>query len=87
MIGHAALIPGTKKESAEFVIFVEQSYRNLGIGTGLTRETLKRAKEVGFTSVWLTVALTNHIAMKLYKKLGFVYSDMDECERTMVLKL
>jgi GNAT superfamily N-acetyltransferase len=87
VIGHAALIPDTKMEAAEFVIFVEQSYRNLGIGTGVTREILKRARELGFKSVWLTVALTNTIAMKLYKKLGFEYCDMDECERTMVLKL
>jgi ribosomal protein S18 acetylase RimI-like enzyme len=31
--------------------------------------------------------MTNSIAIKLYRKLGFEYCEMDECERTMVAKL
>jgi GNAT superfamily N-acetyltransferase len=87
VIGHAALIKDVKGLSGEFVIFVHQDFRNLGIGTELTRLTIGKAKELGFKSVWLTVALTNFVAIKLYRKLGFEYSDMDDCERTMVIHL
>ena len=87
VIGHAALIKDVKGSSGEFVIFVHQDFRNLGIGTELTGLTIGKAKELGFKSVWLTVAMTNFVAIKLYKKLGFEYSDMDDCERTMVIRL
>jgi diamine N-acetyltransferase len=85
IVGHASLIPDTRGEAAEFVIFVHQAYRNRGIGTELTEAAIKRAKEVGFKSVWLTVSITNSLAIKLYRKLGFQYCDMDDCERIMVI--
>ena len=87
VIGHAALVPDPKGDSAEFVIFVHQAYRALGIGTELTRATLDRARQIGLKSVWLTVAMSNFIAIRLYRKLCFEYCDIDECERTMVIRL
>jgi GNAT superfamily N-acetyltransferase len=87
VIGHAALIKDFKGESGEFVIFVHQNFRNSGIGTELTRLSIQKAKELGLTSMWLTVSMNNFIAVKLYRNQGFKYSDMDECERTMILKL
>jgi GNAT superfamily N-acetyltransferase len=87
VIGHAALIKDLTRLSGEFVIFVHQDYRNLGIGTELTQLTLNKAKDLGFNTVWLTVAITNVIAMRLYRRVGFEYCDMDDCERTMVIKL
>ncbi len=87
IIGHAALIPDVEGKSGEFVIFVDQDHRNLGIGTELTRLTLEKSGQLGFDSVWLTVAVTDFIAVKLYKKLGFEYCDMDSYERVMSIKL
>lgn len=87
VIGHAVLIPDLKGRSGEYVIFVHQDYRNRGIGTALTRAILDKARDLGFQSVWLTVAITNSIAIRLYVKLGFQYCDMDECERTMRIAL
>jgi RimJ/RimL family protein N-acetyltransferase len=87
VVGHAVLIKDHRSPSGEFVIFVHQDYRNLAIGTELARLTMERAKNMEWKSVWLTVAVTNFIAVKLYRKLGFEYSDMDDCERTMILKL
>lgn len=87
IIGHAALIPDGNAKTGEFIIFVHQDCRNLGVGTELTRWTFDRARTLGFQSIWLTVAVTNFIAIKLYKKLGFEYCDMDDCERTMILKI
>lgn len=87
VIGHAALIKDLTRLSGEFVIFVHQDYRNLGIGTELTRLILNKAKDLGFNTVWLTVALTNVIAMRLYRRVGFEYCDMDDCERTMIIQI
>ncbi len=87
VIGHAALVPDLKGKSGEFVIFVDQNERNLGIGTELTRVSLERAKRLGFDSVWLTVNVSNFAAVKLYRKVGFEYSDMDTYERMMRVKL
>jgi len=87
IIGHAALIPDVKGKTGEFIIFVHQDCRNLGVGTDLTRWMFERARDLGLRSVWLTVAMTNFIAIKLYRKLGFEYCEMDECERTMSIKL
>jgi GNAT superfamily N-acetyltransferase len=87
VIAHAALIEDRRGSSGEFVIFVHQDYRNLAVGTVLARRTMERAKNMEWNSVWLTVAMTNFIAVKLYRRLGFEYSDTDDCERTMILKL
>ena len=87
VIGHAALVPDIKGKSGEFVIFVDQNHRNLGIGTELTRLTLEKYRQFGFNSVWLTVTVTNFIAIKLYRKFGFEYYDMDQRERIMTVKL
>jgi RimJ/RimL family protein N-acetyltransferase len=87
VIGHAALVPDIKGKSGEFVIFIHQTHRNLGIGTDLTRFTLEKSRQLGFDSVWLTVNILNVIAVKLYRKLGFEYCDTDSYERIMSVKL
>jgi RimJ/RimL family protein N-acetyltransferase len=87
VIGHGALIMDPGRQSGEFVIFVHQDYRNLSVGTELTRLTLQKAKELGCKSVWLTVSVTNFIAIRLYLRVGFAYCDMDDCERTMRVNL
>jgi len=87
VIGHAVLIPDREGKSGEFVIFVDQNNRNLGIGTELTQFTLEKSKQLGFDSIWLTVNVSNFIAIKLYRKFGFEYCDMDKYERVMSIKL
>jgi len=85
IIGHAALVPDLHGKSAEFIIFVEQSHRNLGIGTALMRVVLEKAKELGFLSVWLTAETSNFIAIRLYRSCGFEFCDNDPCETAMLL--
>ena len=87
VIGHAALVPDPNGKSGEFVVFVDQNHRNVGIGTELTWLALEKSRELGLNSVWLTVNVTNFIALKLYRKLGFEYCDMDKYERVMSIKL
>jgi len=87
IIGHVSLVPDRQGKLCEFVIFVDQDHRNLGIGTELTRFALERANRQGYDSIWLTVNVSNFIAIKLYKKLGFEYYDRDGSERLMNIKL
>jgi GNAT superfamily N-acetyltransferase len=87
VIGHAALVPDMKGGSVEFVIFVDQNHRNLGIGTELTRFALEKSRQLAFDSIWLTVNVSNAIAIRLYKKFYFDYCDMDQSERMMSVKL
>src|SRR4030042_3560146 len=87
VIGHAVLVPDLKGKSGEFVIFVDQNQRNLGIGTELTWFSLETARRLGFDSVWLTVNISNFAAIKLYSRIGFQYCDMDIYERMMRIKL
>jgi|SRR5208282_5108330 len=87
VIGHSALIPDPNVKSGEFVIFVDQNVRNLGVGTELTRLTIQVARELSFDSIWLTVENSNLIAIKLYRNFGFQFRDEDIYERIMLLKL
>ena len=87
VIGHAALVSDLKGRSCEFVIFVDQNARNLGIGTELTLSALERSRQLGFDSVWLTVNVSNFIAIRLYSKFGFEYFDQDNYERMMRVRL
>jgi|SRR5208282_1619750 len=87
VIGHAALVPDLNGKSGEFIIFVDQNCRNLGVGTELTRLTLEKALQLAFDSIWLTVENSNLIAIKLYRNFGFQFRDEDMSERIMKLKL
>ena len=87
VVGHASLIPDRKVNSGELLIFVHQDHRNLGIATELTRFALEKFGEQGFEIVWLTVRMSNFLALKLYKKLGFEFCDMDSYERVMGIRL
>lgn len=87
VIGHAALVPDRNERSGEFVIFVDRDHRNHGIGTALTGQVIEGCRKFGFDSVWLTVDVSNYTAIKLYRKMGFEYSDMADYERTMILRL
>jgi RimJ/RimL family protein N-acetyltransferase len=87
VIGHCSLIPGGTSTEGEYLIFVLDRYRNRGLGTELTRLALKKARELGLETVWLTVEALNFRAIKLYKKMGFAFCDSGERERTMVLRL
>lgn len=87
VVGHCALIPETGRAQGEYLIFVDQPYRNRGLGTELTRLAIQRAVELRMEAVWLTVEALNFKAVKLYRKIGFVFCDSGERERTMMLLL
>lgn len=51
---------------------VKKEYRNLGIGYQIMKASLDEVRKLSYQQVELEVVSTNHAAIKLYKKLGFV---------------
>ncbi|NLS04394.1 GNAT family N-acetyltransferase [Rhizobium sp. P32RR-XVIII] len=47
-------------------------YRNRGIGQALLGETIAAARRIGLTRIELSVYASNHAAIRLYEKMGFV---------------
>ena len=88
VIGHVVVIPDTSAEDGEFLIFVHQADRNLGVGTQLARSVLDKGKDLGLKKIWLMVGAYNFTAIRLYKKCGFeFYENPGGPERPMVLRL
>lgn len=52
-------------------VAVVESARGLGIGEGLMREAMRIAREQHMDVMSLEVRVSNHVAMNLYRKLGF----------------
>ena len=75
-------------EDGEFLIFVHQDDRNVGVGTQLARSVLEKAKDLGLKKIWLMVGAYNFTAIRLYKKCGFdFYENPGGPERPMVIRL
>lgn len=52
-------------------IYIDSSFKRLGLGERLFNKALERAKELKKTAVWLGVWEKNFSAMKFYHKIGF----------------
>ena len=87
VVGHCALIPDMVRGDAEYIIFVDKSFRNLGLGTALTGGVLVKARALELELIWLCVAVSNFPAVRLYKKFGFRFVDDGSMDRTMHLSL
>jgi RimJ/RimL family protein N-acetyltransferase len=89
VIGHVVILPDFNKQDAEYLIFVSQRHRGLGVGKALTLAALERARELDLKNVWLTVDAYNFRAIRLYQKAGFrSWEGYDAAtERMMVLDL
>jgi L-amino acid N-acyltransferase YncA len=80
VVGGASIHPRTEKRAhvAEYGIYIREGYRELGLGTALTRELIEIAKKQGLEILQLSVYATNTRAFHVYKKCGF-----RECGRLM----
>jgi ribosomal protein S18 acetylase RimI-like enzyme len=68
-VGHAVLMP--VDDSAELAIFVHPDYQSAGIGTRLIEVLLGHGQQEGIDHVWLAVSQRNHVAMRVYRAVGF----------------
>lgn len=73
VVGGATIEPREGKAShvAYFGVFLKKEFRNLGIGTLLTRKMMEIAREKGFEMMQLYVFASNPQAIHIYEKLGF----------------
>jgi RimJ/RimL family protein N-acetyltransferase len=73
VVGGASIHPFTGKRShvAEFGIFIHDGFRNMGLGTELTKTFIEIARKSRFEIIQLSVYTTNERAFHVYKKCGF----------------
>lgn len=73
VIGGASIHPRTEKRAhvAEFGIYIRDGYRNLSLGTALTKTFVEIAKQQGLEILQLSVHATNKWALHVYKKCGY----------------
>jgi RimJ/RimL family protein N-acetyltransferase len=89
VIGHVVILPDFNIRDAEYLIFVSQHHRGLGVGKALTHAALERARALDLKRVWLTVDAYNFRAIRLYRKAGFRPCEGYDAatERMMVIEL
>jgi ribosomal protein S18 acetylase RimI-like enzyme len=75
MIGMGALDQIREKTGAIKRMYIRPEYRRKGIGKALVVQLLQKAKEIGYHSVYLDVAISSTAARQLYRSLGFVECD------------
>lgn len=73
LVGGASIRPHTDKRAhvAEFGVYLREGYRNLGLGTTLTKIFIEIAKKHGFEILQLSVFAANKRAFHMYKKCGY----------------
>lgn len=64
---------GSKVQHKGFIwgVYVTSKMRRSGLARRLAIEAIKRAQELGLEQVHLSVTVSNHSAIELYKSLGF----------------
>ena len=87
IIGHAAIDILRNKSSPEYMIFLDQDFRNRGIGTSQTMIIKKICEELGCKQVWVAITCHSMLGIRVFKKLGFKFTGAIGPEREMVLKL
>jgi RimJ/RimL family protein N-acetyltransferase len=86
-IGHIALDLSCTPSCPEYMIFIRKGFRNCGIGTTLSVVMKAVAEESGCEKVVVTVRAANTRAIRVFKKVGFVFSGGIERDRDMELHL
>ena len=74
-------------ETPELGIAILPDFRQQGIGAILMKEIIQQARFDGYKSLSLSVDPDNHLAVRLYEKLGFEYCGMSGTSLTMKLTL
>lgn len=73
LLGHSFLATSGADE-AEVAVFVQQGYRQRGIGIALVKAVLRWAEQKGLRRIWARSASENAPGMRLLKRCGFRFS-------------
>jgi RimJ/RimL family protein N-acetyltransferase len=73
IVGHLQIFRSYSRMShlGELIIYLDQNYLNVGLGTAMTRAGLALARERGLHRVQLTVIRGNENAIHVYERAGF----------------
>ena len=73
VVGHPHIFRYASRMShlGELIIYLNQDFQNVGLGTAMMKRALQMAKEKGLHRVQLSVILGNDSAVRLYEKVGF----------------
>ena len=73
--GWCALSPTSAREAytgvVEVSIYIDQGYRNRGIGTRLLRKLCEMSRERGYWCLYAAIFPINSASIELHKKCGF----------------
>ncbi len=67
------VLPRLKQRHKGFIytVYVDQAFRGRGLAAGLVEAAIAAGREAGLRLVWLTVAIGNDGARRLYDRMGF----------------
>ena len=73
VVGGASIHRHTDKRAhvAEFGVYIKDGYRDLGLGTKLTKTFIEIAKKHGIEILQISAFATNKRALHVYKKCGY----------------
>jgi RimJ/RimL family protein N-acetyltransferase len=87
IVGHGALDVCKTPLCPEYLVFVREGFRNIGIGTAISEVMKSVAHEAKCEKVILTVRTANSRAVKVFKKVGFTFCDSIDACRVMELRM
>lgn len=76
VVGYIAIMDIDRENSKIVSLAVKKEFRRRGIGTKLLSTAIERCKERNKKKILLEVRVSNYIAQKLYKKMGFRIVDV-----------
>ncbi len=76
VVGYVAIMDIDRENSKIVSLAVKKEFRRRGIGTKLLSTAIERCKERNKKKILLEVRVSNYIAQKLYKKMGFRIVDV-----------
>lgn len=76
VVGYVAIMDIDRENSKIVSLAVKKEFRRRGIGTKLLSTAIERCKERNKRKILLEVRVSNYIAQKLYKKMGFRIVDV-----------
>src|SRR5208283_2146346 len=67
------VLPRVKQRHKGFIytVYVDRAFRGCGLAAGLVEAAITAARQAGLRFVWLTVAIGNDGARRIYDRLGF----------------
>lgn len=84
---HGMILPINGRDTAEFGLFIHNTFQYRGLGTMLSGVLIAVAKSLGFKRLWVSEERNNQRAINLYRKIGFKKMGAGQSDIEMELNL